>query len=306
MNEAITNEEKITKRALNIRRNIIRMLEKAGSGHAAGSLDLADIFATIYFGKLQNGEPIFHYNSQNPNDENRDLLILSNGHVCPVLYATFAEANLIKTEELMTLRKFGSRLQGHPEREKLTWLETTSGPLGEGLSQAAGMSYAIKNFDKNNSRKVFCIVGDGELDEGEIWEAAMFASAKNLQNLIAIVDKNEIQLSGTTNSIMPLEPLNEKWRSFGWNVIEIDGNNIAEILFAMNFIHEKSSINNANPESIANENSKFDEKKPTVIIAKTIPGKGVSFMENDYKWHGKSPNKEEAERALKELSEDER
>lgn len=262
--------------AKNIRRNIIKMLTEAGSGHTAGSLDLADILASLYFGVMK-------YNPDNPNDPDRDIFVLSAGHTCPVLYATLAEAGLIPREELMTLRKFGSHLQGHPERTELPWVETTSGPLGEGLSQAAGMAYAIKKLDGNNKRRVFVVTGDGELDEGNVWEGAMFAGKNHLANLIAFVDRNTIQLSGETEQIMPLEPLADKWHSFGWNVKSIDGNNVTEILQA---IDEASSVND----------------KPTAIIANTIAAKGVSFMEGDYHWHGKVPNAEQAAKALEELA----
>jgi transketolase len=299
------NIRDIENRALNMRRNIIRMLAAAGSGHPGGSLGQADIFATLYFGRINN-EPVMHYDPLNPLDETRDILVQSNGHTIPVRYAALHEIGVIPEEELLTLRQFGSRLQGHPEREKLPWLETTSGPLGEGLSQAAGMAYVLKNFSSrhseqsegsqndsrdssqleitqnDSSRKVFVTLGDGELDEGQNWEAIMFAAKNHLSNLIAIVDRNHIQLSGPTEEIMPLEPLAGKFAAFGWHVLQIDGNDVREILTGFG--------------------KAFREKnKPTVILAKTIPGKGVSFMENDYKWHGAAPTKEQAEIALREL-----
>ncbi len=265
----------LQRHSLNIRRNVIKMLAQAGSGHAAGPLGLADIFASLYF-------DILRYNHENSADPSRDIFVLSAGHLVPVQYATLAEAGLIPEEELMTLRQFGSRLQGHPEREKLPWLETTSGPLGCGISQAAGMAYAIKNFDHNNKRHIYVLTGDGELDEGNNWEAIMFANKYRLANLTVIVDRNNIQIDGTTEDVMPLEPLTDKWESFGWHVLQVDGNNIE------NFID-------------ACQMTRAVTERPTVIIAYTIPGKGVDFMENDYHWHGKPPTAEEAERALAQL-----
>lgn len=251
------------------------MLARAGSGHTAGPLGLADIFAALYF-------EILRYNPDDPDDPNRDIFVLSAGHVVPVQYSALAEAGLIPEEELMTLRKFGSRLQGHPEREKLPWLETTSGPLGCGISQASGMAYAIKNFDRNNKRQVYALTGDGELDEGNNWEAIMFATKYRLANLTVIVDRNNIQIDGTTEDVMPLEPLADKWKSFGWHVLQIDGNNIESVIDACSMARAVT-------------------EQPTVIIAYTIPGKGVDFMENDYHWHGKAPSQEEAARALRQL-----
>lgn len=261
--------------AKNIRRNIIKMLTEAGSGHTAGSLDLADILASLYFGVMK-------YNPNNPNDPDRDIFVLSAGHTCPVLYATLAETGIIPESELMTLRKLGSRLQGHPERTELPWVETTSGPLGEGLSQASGMAYAIQKLDNNNSRRVFVVTGDGELDEGNNWEAIMFAAKNKLSNLTVFVDRNSIQLSGKTEQIMPLEPLADKWRAFGWDVAVINGNDVAEILQAT-------------------DRAKAVEK-PSVIISNTVAAKGVDFMEGDYHWHGKVPNKEQEVKALEELA----
>ena len=265
----------IKQHARNIRRNIIKMLAEAGSGHTAGSLGTADILAALYF-------DIMRYNREDPNDSSRDIFVLSAGHLVPVQYATLAEAGLILESELMTLRQFGSRLQGHPERERLPWLETTSGPLGCGISQAAGMAYSIRNFDKDRKRHVYVLTGDGELDEGNNWEAIMFAAKYDLANLTVIVDRNNIQIDGTTEQVMPLEPLSDKWKSFGWHVLQVDGNNVE------NFID-------------ACQMARAVTEQPTVIIAYTIPGKGVDFMENDYHWHGKAPNKEEAERALRQL-----
>ena len=251
------------------------MLCEAGSGHTAGSLGLADVFAALYFNILK-------YNHNDPNDINRDIFVLSAGHLVPVQYATLAEAGLIPVSELKTLRKFGSRLQGHPERKSLPWLETTSGPLGSGISQASGMAYAIKNLDHNDRRHVYVVTGDGELDEGNNWEALMFAAKYRLGNLTVIVDRNSIQIDGTTEDVMPLEPLTDKWKSFGWNVIQIDGNNVDSVIDACSMARAVT-------------------EQPTAIIAYTIPGKGVDFMENDYHWHGKAPNADEAKRALRQL-----
>ncbi|CAN5326073.1 transketolase [soil metagenome] len=256
-----------------IRIDIIKMLVAAGSGHSAGPLGMADIFTAFYF-EILNHDPI------NPEWVERDRLILSNGHIVPVRYAAMAESGYFDVKELKTLRKLGSRLQGHPERTKLPGLETTSGPLGSGLAQAAGIAYASKMDDKRF--RVYCAMSDGEQDEGNTWEAAMFVAKYKLSNLTAIVDRNKIQIDGNTENIMPLEPFADKYRAFNWNVIEIDGHNFKEII---NAVDKAKSV--------------YD--KPTVIIAHTIPGKGVSFMENKFEWHGKPPTKEEAVLALKEL-----
>lgn len=258
-----------------IREDIITMLEAAGSGHSAGPLGLADIFAALYF-------DILNIDPANPAWEERDMLLLSNGHCVPVQYAAMAEAGFFERDELLTLRKLGSRLQGHPEREKLPGLETTSGPLGSGLSQAAGMAYVIEKIDKIKDRWVYVVMGDGELDEGNIWEAAMFAGKSKLHNLIGIIDRNNIQIDGPTESVMPLEDLKGKWESFGWHVQEIDGNNIESVIDGV-----------AMARSVTN--------RPSVIIAHTVPGKGVDFMEYDYTWHGKPPNHEQAKEALQKL-----
>lgn len=265
----------ITLHARNIRENIIRMIALAGSGHPAGALGLADVYAALFF-------KILRYNLDDPHSPDRDILVVSNGHTVPVFYATLAEIGVISEEELWTLRKFGSRLQGHPTRKTLPWIETTSGPLGSGLSQAAGMAYSLKYFDKNERRKVYCTLGDGELNEGNNWEAMMFAHKNRLGNLIAIIDRNHIQIDGDTEDVMPLEPLDDKFRSFGWQVVQIDGNN---------------------PESVIDACSmaRAEIDRPTAIIAYTIPGKGVNFMENNYLWHGKAPNQEELRKALAQL-----
>lgn len=257
-----------------IRKDIIRMLEKAGSGHSAGPLGLADIFVALYF-------DILKIDPKKPEWDKRDMLVLSAGHLCPVMYAAMAQRGFFPKKELMTLRKLGSRLQGHPERTALPGVETTSGPLGNGLGQAAGMAYAMQ-MDNDHTRWVYCVTGDGELNEGVIWEAAMFAGKNKLHNLITIVDRNNIQIDGPTEQVMPLEDLKAKWEAFGWHVIEIDGHNIEAIIDAC-------SMGRAIVE------------KPTVIIAHTIPGKGVDFMEYDFHWHGMPPNSKQAKEALHKL-----
>lgn len=262
-------------KANDIREDIIRMLLAAGSGHSAGPLGLADIFAALYFN-------ILNFDPKNPDWKDRDVFFLSNGHTIPVQYAAMAEAGYFDKAELLTLRKLGSRLQGHPERQRLPGLENTSGPLGSGLSQAAGYAYALQYLDDSKHRFVYVVTGDGELDEGNIWEAAMFAGKYKLSQLIAIVDRNNIQLDGNTEDIMPLEDLRGKWEAFGWHVLEIDGHNMESIIDA-------ASMGRA----ISN--------RPTVIIAHTIPGKGVDFMEFDYKWHGVAPNSEQAKVAMQKL-----
>lgn len=258
-----------------IREDIIRMLEHAGSGHSAGPLGLADIFTALYF-------HIMKHDPKNPDWPERDIMLLSNGHTVPVRYATMARAGYFPVEELMTLRKFGSRLQGHPERTKLPGMENTSGPLGSGLSQGAGMAYVLKNIDAQPHRFVYTVMGDGELNEGNIWEAAMFAGKYKLHNLIGIIDRNNIQIDGNTEDVMPLEDLKGKWEAFGWHVQEIDGNNIDSVIDACSM-------------------ARAIVEKPSVIIAHTVPGKGVPFMEYDYHWHGTPPNSEQAKEALKKL-----
>jgi transketolase len=265
----------IEQKANDIRRDIIKMLAAAGSGHSAGPLGLSDIFAALYF-NIMNIRP------EEPEWAERDIFFLSNGHCVPVQYASMAEAGFFPVEELLTLRKLGSRLQGHPEREKLPGLENTSGPLGSGLSQASGYAYSLQYIDENPQRFVYVMMGDGELNEGNIWEAAMFAGKYKLSQLVAFVDRNNIQIDGTTEDVMPLEDLKGKWEAFGWHVIEIDGHNINSIIDATS---QARAITN----------------RPTVIIAHTIPGKGVDFMEYNYKWHGMPPNAEQAKEALEDL-----
>lgn len=262
-------------KAMTIRKDIIAMLEHAGSGHSAGPLGLSDIFAALYFN-------ILSINPDEPEWAERDIFFLSNGHCVPVQYAAMAERGYFDKDELKTLRKLGSRLQGHPEREKLPGLENTSGPLGSGVSQAAGYAYTMQYIDGINHRWVYFVTGDGELDEGNIWEAAMFAGKYKLGNLIGFIDRNNIQIDGSTEDVMPLEDLRGKWESFGWHVQEIDGHNIESIIDAASMAR-----------AITN--------KPSIIIAHTIPGKGVDFMEYDYHWHGMAPNSDQAKVALKKL-----
>ncbi len=258
-----------------LRQDIVAMLEKAGSGHSAGPLGLADIFTALYF-HILNIRPL------EPEWPDRDIFFLSNGHCVPVQYVAMAEAGFFDKSELATLRQLGSRLQGHPERTKLPGLENPSGPLGSGLSQAAGYAYTLQYIDNAPHRFVYTVMGDGELNEGNIWEAAMFAGKYKLSQLTAFVDRNNIQIDGTTEDVMPLEDLRGKWESFGWHVQEIDGHNIESIIDAASMAR-----------AITN--------KPSVIIAHTIPGKGVDFMEYDYHWHGMAPNSEQAKEALRKL-----
>ena len=249
-------------KANSIRQEIIEMLVAAGSGHSAGPLGMADVFTALYF-------EVLNHDPKQPDWEERDRLLLSNGHIVPVRYAAMAEAGYFPKSELKTLRKFGSRLQGHPERTRLPGLEHTSGPLGSGLSQAAGMALGLKLKD-NTSSHVYVCMGDGELDEGNVWEAAMFAGARKLSNITAIVDRNNIQIDGFTEHVLALEPLAMKWQAFGWHVIEVDGHNIKQIVAACN-------------------EAKAIFERPVVILAHTIPGKGVDFMERDPAWHGMPP-----------------
>ena len=263
-------------KANEIRESIIESLIEAGSGHSAGPLGMADIFTALYFGILK-------HDPTNPKWEERDRLVLSNGHICPVLYATMAHAGYFPISELKTLRKFGSRLQGHPHREYLPMLENSSGPLGSGLSQAVGMCLADRmDHGKYSAKQFYCLMSDGELEEGNSWEAIMLGAKEKLQNLTAIVDRNNIQIEGYTEDVMPLEPLKQKWEAFNWHVQVIDGHNFEQIVGAVGIAQAEFS-------------------KPSVIIANTIPGKGVSFMERKFEWHGKPPKGAEGVEALKEL-----
>ena len=268
-----------------IRETIIETLIEAGSGHTAGPLGMADIFTALYF-------HVLNHKPEEPDWSDRDRLILSNGHICPVQYVALAYAGYFPKEELSTLRKINSRLQGHPHRKALPGIETTSGPLGSGISQAIGVALSARLDGKKY--RVYCLTSDGEIQEGNYWEAVMFAGKQKhkLSNLTVIIDRNNIQIDGYTEDIMPLEPLAEKFEAFNWHVLEADGHNMAEFVAA---VSEAEAI----------------YEKPTVIIAHTTPGKGVSFMENDYKWHGSPPGKvnhpdepapeRQGELALKEL-----
>ncbi|MBU0750212.1 transketolase [Patescibacteria group bacterium] len=260
-----TDEEiqALEEKAKDIRVTIIEMLVAAGSGHTAGPLGMADIFTTLYFDVLK-------HDPKNPTWDERDRVVLSNGHIVPVQYAALAHAGYFPIEECLTLRKFGSRLQGHPERLKLPGLETTSGPLGSGLSQASGMAYAFRMDGKKNH--VYCMMSDGEQQEGNIWEAVLFAGKNRLSNITAIMDRNNIQINGDTEDVMPLEPLADKYRAFNWHVLEMNGHDIPAIISAI-------------------EEAKTIVEKPVLIIAHTIPGKGVPEIEGDYRWHGAPPGK---------------
>ena len=265
--------KKLEEIAQKIREDLIKMLVEAGSGHTAGPLGMADIFTALYF-------HVLHHDPKNPELEKRDRLILSNGHICPIRYVAMAHAGYFPLKELKTLRKFGTRLQGHPERERLPGVETTSGPLGSGLSQAAGIAYAAL-MDKRKFR-VYCLMSDGEQQAGNTWEGAMFAGNNKLHNLTAVIDRNNIQINGMTEDVMPVEPLRRKYEAFNWHVIEIDGHNIEQFVDAT-------------------EEAKAIFEKPTVILAHTIPGRGVPEIEFDYRWHGKPPKAEEAKRFLDQL-----
>lgn len=259
--------------ATKTRKLVIESLLEAGSGHSAGPLGMADIFTAFYF-------HILNHKPKDPSWPDRDRLVLSNGHICPVRYASMALAGYFPVSELKTLRKLNSRLQGHPHRGSLPGLETTSGPLGEGISQGIGMALAARLDGKKYH--VYVVSSDGEHQEGNTWEALMFAGKNKLNNLTVIIDRNNIQIDGFTENVMPLEPLKAKYEAFNWEVLEVDGNNIR-----------------AFADAVSEAKAVFE--KPTVIIAHTIPGKGVDFMEKDFTWHGKPPNKEEAKLALHEL-----
>ena len=273
MLQTIQDTHKLKEIANLIRQDIIKMLLEAGSGHSAGPLGMADIFTALYF-RILNHDPA------KPDWKERDRLILSNGHICPVRYAVMAHAGYFPISELKTLRKLGSRLQGHPHRTALPGIETTSGPLGSGLSQSCGLALAGK-MDKALWR-VYCLMSDGEQDEGNTWEAVMLAAKYKLDNLTAVMDRNNIQIDGFTENIMPLDELKAKYEAFNWHVIEVDGHNIQAFIDSV-------------------DQAKSIHDKPTLIIAHTTPGKGVDFMENKFEWHGKPPNKEEAKKALDEL-----
>lgn len=264
----ITDEKlvELKEKANDIRISLIESLISAGSGHTAGPLDMADIFTVLFFHTLK-------HNPKKHDWPDRDRLVLSNGHICPVLYSAMAHAGYFPVEELKTLRKFGSRLQGHPHRDFLPMLETSSGPLGSGLSQAVGMALADRiDHGQTSGRRIYALLSDGELESGQIWEAAMLAGKEKLSNLTAVIDRNNIQIEGYTENIMPLESLSDKWRAWNWHVIEIDGHNMEEIA-----------------DAFETARAVFD--KPTVIIAYTIASKGIPEFELDYRWHGNPPGK---------------
>jgi len=265
-------EKGLKQLANTIRKDIIEMLVEAKSGHSAGPLGMVDVFTALYFGG------VIKHNPKKPDWPERDRVILSNAHICPVLYATLARAGYFSVKELKTLRKLGTRLQGHPDRLKFPYVETSGGSLGQGLSIACGMAYSFSKLDKKDNW-VWCLTSDGETDEGQIWEAAMFAGKERLFNITQIMDRNNIQIDGYTEDVMPLEPLKDKYEAFGWHVMDVDGHNLEEIVDACN-------------------KSKAIFEKPSLIIAHTIPGKDVDFMEWEYSWHGKVPCGEEGKKAI--------
>jgi len=274
----VTSIKKLRLIANQIRKDIVEMLFEAKSGHPAGALGLADVFAAMYFNVLR-------HDPKKPDWPDRDRLVLSNGHACPVLYSALARTGYFPVSELKTLRKINSRLQGHPHYGALPGVENTSGPLGQGLSQAVGMALVAKRERKR--WRVYSIVSDGEQEEGQIWEAALLASKYHLGNLTVIMDRNNIQIDGFTEEVLPLEPIAEKYRAFGWHVIEVDGHNIKKIMDAC-------------------EESKAIYEKPTMIIAHTIPGKGIPFMEFKNEWHGRPPDKAQLDVSLNVLDEERR
>lgn len=260
--------KELEEKANEIRKDLIEMLVAAGSGHSAGPLDMADIFTALYF-------HVLNHDPKRPDWEERDRLILSNGHICPIQYVTLAHAGYFPKKELKTLRKFKTRLQGHPHRPHLPGLETTSGPLGSGLGQSSGMA-KVALMD-NKKWHVYCMMSDGEHDAGNTWEGVMFAGKNKLHNLTAIMDRNNIQIDGYTEDIMPLEPLRKKYEAFNWHVIDVDGHNMRQVVDAC---REAEAI----------------YEKPVMIIAHTIAGKGVSYMERNFEWHGKPPKPGEEEK----------
>jgi len=268
------NLEELQLKANEIRQDVVKMLLEAGSGHSAGALGMADIFTALYFGG------ILDYDASDPWNPKRDRVILSNGHICPVLYATLAHAGYFPRSELMSMRKLGSRLQGHPERGRLPGIEVTSGPLGSGLAEAAG--YALVSRVDMKKFRVYCVTSDGEHQEGNHWEAVYFAGKYNLSNLTVLVDRNGIQIDGYTENVMPIEPLKQKYEAFNWSVLQVDGHNIRSVIDAVSM-------------------AKAIHDNPTVIICRTIPGKGIDFMENLPEWHGKALNLGESIEALNEL-----
>ena len=271
--------DKIEARANNMRKNIIKMLKEAGSGHPGGSLSAADIVASLYFGGVMN------YSEADPQHPERDYFILSKGHAAPVLYAALAELGCVPEDELLTLRKLHSRLQGHPDSKKLPGVEVSTGSLGQGLSIAAGVALGVRidqQRDGGPKRRVFTLLGDGEIEEGQVWEAAMFAAHYHLDNLVAIVDNNNLQIDGDVRDVAGLDNISSKFKSFGWQTIEVDGHDVGAVVTAL-------------------KTATLLDGSPVCIVAHTVKGKGVSFMENQAGWHGKAPNEEQAKEALAEL-----
>ncbi len=265
-------------KANDIRQDVIRMLLPAKSGHSAGPLGMADIFAALYFHAAV-------HDPKKPQWDGRDRIVLSNGHIAPVLYSTLGEAGYFDKKLFSTLRKFGSPLQGHPHRGSLAGVETSSGPLGQGLSQACGMALAARMDGKKHV--IWCLMSDGEHEEGQTWEAVLLAAKYKLGNIVAVMDRNYIQIDGPTETIMPLDSMSAKYRAFNWEVVEIDGNDMGKVVKALDGARARAASGSA--------------QKPLMIIAKTVPGMGVSFMIDKYEWHGKPPNEEEAKKALAEL-----
>jgi transketolase len=291
--------EALPAKALLIRRWIIRMLEKAGSGHPGGALGMADVFSTLYFSVL-------NHRPTDPDWAQRDRVLLSNGHINPVLYATLALAGYFPEQELLTLRTFGSRLQGHPHRGALPGIENTSGPLGQGLSQACGLAAALRL--QHSTARVFCVLSDGEHDEGQTWEAYLFGAKEKLDNLTVIIDRNHIQIDGTTEDVLPLDSLVEKIMSFGWNVLEVDGHSIDQIYTALTATSPTSAQDQGRENDSSQDEVKFTNEtlpsgRPTAILCTTTPGKGVPFMEHKFEWHGKAPSAAQAREALQALGE---
>ncbi len=265
--------DKLKKVSVEVRKNIIKMVTEASSGHPGGSLSAVEILVSLYFNKM-------NIDVNNPDDLNRDRFVLSKGHASPLLYSILAERGFIKKEDLMTFRKINSRLQGHPNMREVSGVDMSTGSLGQGMSCAIGMALASR-LDKKDYR-VFVLLGDGEIEEGQVWEASMAASFYKLNNLIAFLDYNGLQIDGALSEVMSPEPIADKFRAFGWNVLEIDGHDFNKILDSIDIAYDS-------------------QDKPTMIVCKTIKGKGVSFMENQVAWHGTAPNKEQCEKALLEL-----
>jgi len=273
--QKIEDVSKLGELCRDVRKDIVTMIYKAGSGHPGGSLSATELLVALFFN-------IMHHNPKIPEDKNRDRFILSKGHAAPAYYSVLARSGYFDVTELENFRKINSRLQGHPDKSKFSLLETTGGGLGQGISIAAGKALALR-LD-NIPSKVYCMLGDGELDEGQVWESLATIHKYNLHNLILIIDHNKIQLDGTNAEIKNLEPLDLKFKAFGFEVLEVDGHDITEVINTLNYAKTLS-----------------DNKKQVIIIANTIKGKGVSFMENTVEWHGKAPNKEQYEKAIKEL-----